>query len=149
MSHHKLVYDDRCAFCCAAVRHLKRRQFNRPLDLVGLSSIGRHGDLSCLSPNRLRAEIHLVTDDGRVYAGAAALARVARMTPRYRWLGIIMSLPLIRQLADMVYRRVAERRHSLTPLVSIDGMKNSPSDTSPSDPVNIPAETKERRNSHS
>ena len=54
--------------------------------------------------------VQVVAPDGRTWAGAGAAELLAEILPGGRALALLFRLPLVRPLADAVYRRVAERR---------------------------------------
>ena len=49
-------------------------------------------------------KMHVVTADGRVYAGAAAFARILASIPLVGWLAYVYYVPGIKQLADLALR---------------------------------------------
>ena len=53
--------------------------------------------------------LYAVTDDGRLLSGAAAFSRLWRELPGYRALGVIIGLPVIRQVAEGLYRLIYVR----------------------------------------
>ena len=69
-----------------------------------------------IDANRARQRMHVVDAAGRVYGGAAALARLWRELPGHRWLGLLVGLPGIGLMAEMIYRRLAPRPRACTRL---------------------------------
>jgi len=57
--------------------------------------------------------IHLIASDGRIWAGAEAIGRLAALYPRSRLLGWLILLPGVRVPARWVYDFIARRRHGL------------------------------------
>ena len=57
--------------------------------------------------------MHLVSPDGRVFAGAEALAPLLRLLPRGGLWAASLALPGANRLAGAVYGWVARRRHRL------------------------------------
>jgi predicted DCC family thiol-disulfide oxidoreductase YuxK len=53
--------------------------------------------------------LYAVTDDGRLLSGAAAFSRLWRELPGYRALGVMVGLPVIRQVAEGLYRLIYVR----------------------------------------
>jgi predicted DCC family thiol-disulfide oxidoreductase YuxK len=58
----------------------------------------------------LEKELHVIMPDATIYKGANAVARLASLFPQTRWIGLIISLPLIRSIARAAYRIVARYR---------------------------------------
>jgi predicted DCC family thiol-disulfide oxidoreductase YuxK len=57
--------------------------------------------------------MHVVSPDGRVFAGAEGAARIAQRLPLLGWLALAYYLPGLRQLANLVYGLVARHRYRL------------------------------------
>lgn len=68
-----------------------------------------------LAEPAVAAEMHLVLPDGRVFAGADAVAEICRFLPGLRFCAVIFAIPGVRPLARRAYAWVARRRHCLVP----------------------------------
>lgn len=66
---------------------------------------------------QMRDELHLIDPDGHIYKGADAVFRLAKILPRTRTYGKILSLPVIGVLARPVYRLVARNRMKLSAIM--------------------------------
>jgi predicted DCC family thiol-disulfide oxidoreductase YuxK len=105
-----LIYDGDCGFCTRSARVAARlpvRMRVRPWQEVDLASLGT-------DEQRARHEVLWVSTSGRVSGGAAAVADLLKCC-RAPWslLGRVMSAPLVRGLAERVYRWVADNRYRL------------------------------------
>jgi predicted DCC family thiol-disulfide oxidoreductase YuxK len=105
-----LLFDGDCGFCTTTARLAARiapaatvTPYQRA-DLAGLHV--REDDAV--------AAVQWVAADGRTYAGAAAAARLLIAGGRH-WamLGGLLLLPVVRTVAELVYRVVAANRHRL------------------------------------
>lgn len=96
--------------------HGRRRggppRFQDPKNLEGLPQIP-YADLM--------DKMHVVAPDGRIFKGAAAIARVAALTPIVGKLALLYYVPGIRQLADFGYAQIAKRRYRLNAKDCADG----------------------------
>jgi predicted DCC family thiol-disulfide oxidoreductase YuxK len=105
-----LVYDGDCGFCTRSVRLVER------LPVRVRVVPWQDADLSALrtTEDRARHEVLWVPMRGRVRGGAAAVAQLLKHC-RAPWpvLGWLMDLPLLRGLAELVYRWVADHRSRL------------------------------------
>ncbi|NSC21973.1 DUF393 domain-containing protein [Streptomyces albus subsp. chlorinus] len=117
-----LVYDGDCGFCTTAVRFAERRVRPRCRTVPW-----QEADLVTLGVTRERAEREVlwVTPDGTVRGGAQAVA-AALLSAGGAWsvAGTLLRLPLLRRIADVVYRVVAANRHRLpggTPACGVRG----------------------------
>jgi predicted DCC family thiol-disulfide oxidoreductase YuxK len=54
-----------------------------------------------------------ITTSGARFEGAAAINRVLRELPRWRWLASLYALPLIKPIEDRIYQWIATHRHLL------------------------------------
>jgi predicted DCC family thiol-disulfide oxidoreductase YuxK len=59
--------------------------------------------------DQIRHSLHMVDEEGRLLVGADVAIAVWSMTPGRRWLGWLVGLPGIRQLARWGYNRFADR----------------------------------------
>jgi predicted DCC family thiol-disulfide oxidoreductase YuxK len=110
-----VVWDDRCGFCEAVVRWIRR------LDWLGVHSFGRAaesappaeggGGIQVLTPAAHHAEIQVLTPAGH-YAGFAAIRSMLEVLPvSFLW-APLGRLPLIRALGERAYQAVARRARS-------------------------------------
>lgn len=102
-----LIYDGDCGFCTRSVRVVERlpvRVRLVPWQEEDLAALGT-------TEARAREEVLLVTADGRVFGGAAAVAELLKHA-RGPWyaVGSIMAAPLVRTLAAWIYRWIAANR---------------------------------------
>jgi predicted DCC family thiol-disulfide oxidoreductase YuxK len=56
----------------------------------------------------VRRRLHAVDADGRLHVGAACAITIWVATPGDAWLGRLLGLPVIRQIARVVYDRFAD-----------------------------------------
>lgn len=107
----KVIYDSDCPLCRASVAKIEQLD---TLGLVRAVPITEH-NLPERLPSRaeLEREMHIMMPDGSIYNGADAVAKLASLFPKTRWLGFVISLPLIRSIARLVYRIIAANRMKL------------------------------------
>ncbi|MFE0464477.1 thiol-disulfide oxidoreductase DCC family protein [Kitasatospora sp. NPDC058965] len=111
-----LVFDGDCAFCSSCIRLAERylRQTlasggweARPYQFADLAALG-------VTEERAQREMLWVTPAGRVYGGAAAVAKLLlRSGNAWAYLGGLLELAPVRPLAAAVYRWVAGHRHRM------------------------------------
>ncbi|MFL6056994.1 MAG: thiol-disulfide oxidoreductase DCC family protein [Actinoallomurus sp.] len=119
MKRPTLVYDGDCGICTKAARLIgdtatsERRRLQVPADadLVAF----QHADLAALGTTAERAEYELLwIQDGRVYGGAQAVARLLIDAGGFwRPLGLLTRVPPFRWIAHGLYRLIADNRHRL------------------------------------
>jgi predicted DCC family thiol-disulfide oxidoreductase YuxK len=106
-----VIYNGDCPVCSREIA-VYRKRAEGPVRFVDLNAcdLGRFG----LTPDAAARRLHVV-EDGRLLAGVDAFRALWRATPGFRWLGTLVGLPGVRQVADLVYERmlapVLYRRH--------------------------------------
>ncbi|MDQ0312037.1 putative DCC family thiol-disulfide oxidoreductase YuxK [Kitasatospora herbaricolor] len=116
-----LVFDGDCAFCTTCVNAAERypRQTLAsggweavPFQFADLAELdARAGGRGEVTRERAEREVLWVTPDGRVYAGAQAVARLLmRSGGAWAYLGGVLALAPVRPVAAAVYRWVAANR---------------------------------------
>lgn len=105
-----LIYDGDCGFCTRSVRWVER------LPVRVRIVPWQEADLTALrtTEDRARHEVVWAPPRGRVRGGAAAVAELLKHC-RCPWpvLGWLMDAPVLRGLAELVYRCVADNRFRL------------------------------------
>lgn len=61
------------------------------------------------SVDQIRHSLHMVDQDGKLLVGADVAIAIWSMTPGRRWLGWLIGLPGLRQIARWSYDRFADR----------------------------------------
>lgn len=111
----KLYYNSACPVCRTGIEQ-QRATMDRTLpdgsgtiawcDIAATPEAAREIDRSV---DRIRHSLHMTDTDGRLLVGADVAIAVWAMTPGRRWLGWLVGLPGIRQLARWSYDRFADR----------------------------------------
>jgi predicted DCC family thiol-disulfide oxidoreductase YuxK len=105
-----VVYDGNCPFCRSQVARLARWDGRKRLAFVSLHDplvAARFPDLS----GDLMQQMHVVTSDGRRYAGARAVRYLTRRLPRLWLLMPLLHIPFSLPVWQWVYRQIARRRY--------------------------------------
>ncbi|HEU5316028.1 MAG TPA: DUF393 domain-containing protein [Chloroflexota bacterium] len=114
-----VLYDGTCGFCTRQAR-LAQRVGGGPRR-VRLLSTSLPGVLeSHLGLTRESANRQLFVEEdgtGRLFGGAAAVARLVREVPVVGPIGFLYYVPVLRQLADVLYRLFARNRHRISRLL--------------------------------
>jgi predicted DCC family thiol-disulfide oxidoreductase YuxK len=113
-----LVYDDNCNICNLGVEKVKKLDKTKLIKLVPLSNPRVPPDINLPSPEKMQKQMYLFGPDGEIFKGADALARMMTIFPDSKLLGKIVSFPLFRPLARLIYAIVAKHRMKLSKLIS-------------------------------
>jgi predicted DCC family thiol-disulfide oxidoreductase YuxK len=108
-----VLYDGDCNFCRRTVRRLQRLDRDDRLALVPYQDREVAEFFAWLSRDALEDTLHVVSPAGEVWTGARAVERLVPLLRGGRVPALIFRLPLVRPLADRVYRWIARNRHRL------------------------------------
>lgn len=116
-----IIYDGDCPACANLVGHIKNNPHIRNFTFIKSQQF----DFESSDPRVDKAEaskhVIYITIDGKVLKGARAVATIMKQMGGLRkLLGILISLPLIKQLAALGYRLFARHRHSISRYLSKD-----------------------------
>ena len=111
----KLYYNSACPVCRTGIEQQRARMDDalaegsdtiQWCDIAATPEAAREIDKSV---DQIRHSLHMVDEQGRLLVGADVAIAVWRMTPGRRWLGWLVGLPVIRQVARWGYNRFADR----------------------------------------
>lgn len=104
-----VVWDDSCSFCRRWVATFRRLDAYGALRFVGSSSDVAY-DGTGVTPESAAEAMQLVEPDGTIRSGWWAVQGIVATLPGGHLLAPYMSLPIVRQLGQRAYRRVAASR---------------------------------------
>ena len=113
-----LLYDGECGFCRETVSIVSHWDRHGRVALIPFQDQARVAAFHIPLP-ALAAAMHLVLPDGRVFAGADAVAELLRLLPGRRWLAWPFALPGVLPVARRAYAWIARRRHCLVRGVAV------------------------------
>jgi predicted DCC family thiol-disulfide oxidoreductase YuxK len=108
-----MLYDGHCRFCTQSAKKLARMVGPKVVKPTDFQDEGVLASYPGVSYDACMKKLHVITPDGRVYAGAAAVARLFRTFRLIGWMTYIYYVPGIRQLAELGYSLVAKYRYKL------------------------------------
>lgn len=104
-----LVYDGDCAFCTRWALWAQRHSVGLdvvPWQVADLAALG-------LSADECAAAVQYVDDGGRSPGAAAVASALRACRAPYRFVGTVITWPVMQSLADRAYAVVAGNRHRL------------------------------------
>jgi predicted DCC family thiol-disulfide oxidoreductase YuxK len=110
----KLLHDGRCPLCRREVAMMQRLNRDGAVAFEDITAPDFDPRRYGIEPGREHAEIHAVLPDGSVVRGVEVFRRVYRELGR-GWLVAWTAWPIIRPIADAVYRLFAKLRPYLQP----------------------------------
>jgi len=106
-----LIFDGDCGFCTMSVDFMKR--WIRPQAQIIAWQFADLDDLG-LTEAECTEAVQWVPTSGNHTSGAAAVADVLRASPApWPVAGVVMAAPLVRVVADRVYKLIAKNRYRL------------------------------------
>ena len=108
-----VLYDGECRFCTRSAHTIQRRFGRARVALKNFQEEGALEPYPLVTHDAAMKKMHVVLADGRVFAGAAAFARILASIPVVGWLAYVYYVPGIKQLADLAYALVAKYRYKL------------------------------------
>ena len=110
MKKHLVLYDDECPLCVFQMKMLTWLDWLNVAALVPLSSDSAKEAAPQLDRETLRAAMHVVTADGRIYRGARCIRFLALRMPLVIPLGLLLWVPGVIWIAEHFYNLVATNR---------------------------------------
>lgn len=111
--HWVVVYDGACKLCGKAVKLLRSWDRNDQLEILPFQAPGVQARFPWIPVNAFREAVQLIGSGGETFQGEAAIEQLLTILPKGKWLGWIFDVPLVRPLADQIYRWVARNRYRL------------------------------------
>ncbi|WP_138752379.1 thiol-disulfide oxidoreductase DCC family protein [Paenibacillus sinopodophylli] len=113
-----VLYDGYCNLCLASVAKLKELPSRADLQFIQIQQLESVEDSVQLLPRSTKLDMavlyekmHVVDDQGKLYAGADGVVRILRTVKGFRWLSAFYRIPGMSRIADRLYRYVANRRY--------------------------------------
>jgi len=116
MKQHLVLYDGDCPLCVFQMRLLTWMDWFNVLALVPIKDPRAQEAAPNVQAEDLRAAIHVVTTDGRIFRGARCLRFVGMRLPLFVPVALFLWVPGVIQIAEIVYRWVSSNRLILSRL---------------------------------
>jgi len=115
MNKQAVIYDGDCPVCRVFSQTIKKRDLAENFEFRPSRSVKLSGFAMGLNPQDFKMAVVTITGDGRFFTGVEAVAEIFKQLPNgWRLLGTIISLPVIRHLAAIIYRVIAHNRYFLS-----------------------------------
>jgi len=112
-----IFYDSHCPLCMMEMQHLKKCDLENRIKLVDLHT----NELEQLYPHidkeLAMKKLHAQMDSGEKIYGLDVTCKAWTLVGKYRWLSVLR-LPLIKPIADLMYRFFARYRGTLAFLIT-------------------------------
>jgi predicted DCC family thiol-disulfide oxidoreductase YuxK len=108
-----VIFDGDCRVCTRMVEVLRRLDRDGMLEIIPSQTPGVRERFPWIAPHAYEEAMQLVAPDGTTWQGADAVEMILGVLPRGRFVSWIYRIPLVRPLADRLYKWVARNRHRL------------------------------------
>jgi predicted DCC family thiol-disulfide oxidoreductase YuxK len=105
-AHNSLTvfYDGSCPLCRREIAWYQKQRGSQSIQWDDVSQVDDGTLANGLCTEQAMRRFHVQLPDGGLKSGALAFAEVWKSLPRFRWLGILASLPVVRTIAELTYR---------------------------------------------
>jgi len=117
----QLIFDDGCGLCQRGVWLLQRFDWFKTITLVPFSNATDLLVEHSITTEAMMKAMHLVTRDGRVFAGAEAVREFGIRMPLLFPLALAMRLGFVLRLANWVYKKISGNRYVISRLLKCEG----------------------------
>jgi predicted DCC family thiol-disulfide oxidoreductase YuxK len=111
-----IIYDGDCGICQRSVQFALKRSRSQP-DVLANQKLAQFPELSFI-PQKLAEKQVLWFDGEKLYAGSRAIAEIFKtMSGLWPTLGFLINLPGLRNVSQLIYLKIAGRRHKISELL--------------------------------
>ncbi len=112
------LYDGNCVVCQSTCATMRSLDWLRRIEFINLHEDTVWPDrFPKLARGRLMAEIHVIDDAGRIFAGFAGSRRMLKEVPLGLPLWLLLQMPGSEAIGRRVYRFIASRRYRINALL--------------------------------
>ena len=108
-----VVYDGTCTVCTRLANVLRTWDRDHTLEILSSKTPGVMARFPWIPPQAFAEALQMIGIDGDTWSGAAAIEHLLDVLPRGRFISWIFRVPLVRTLADKLYRWFARNRYRL------------------------------------
>jgi predicted DCC family thiol-disulfide oxidoreductase YuxK len=106
-----VFYDKQCPLCNRTVLILNHFDIFKRIDFRNAQdNAANYPSIATIAPETLLKDLYAVDKQGNVYAGVQTYAQIFQQMGYLKLVGIFLSLPIIRTLAEKKYRAIADTR---------------------------------------
>ena len=106
----KVYYDGKCGLCRREIGHYQKIAEPDRFHWVDITEDKRELEKSGLTFDVALRRLHAQDLEGRLYKGVDAFILIWKNLPRWKYLAPLISLPIIKPIADFAYDRFADWR---------------------------------------
>jgi predicted DCC family thiol-disulfide oxidoreductase YuxK len=101
----RVLFNEDCPICNAEIRHYRKYAETNGIELhfdeLGETDLSLYG----VSKDQGAKRLHVISD-GKVIHGLPAFQKLWTQMPRYKFLAIVTSFPIIREISGLIYDKI-------------------------------------------
>ncbi len=105
-----VFYDGSCPICLRALARWRHKPFTCEIEWFDITGKDETLLARGICPNKALEQLHILCDDGTVLTSMSSYGFLLCHLARWRWLGILITLPGIRQVLTWGYDAITRRR---------------------------------------
>ena len=105
-----VYYDGKCGLCSKEIQYYQRISPKDRFIWLDIASQPHHLDKVHLTQEQALRRLHVNSPKAGLVQGVEAFCVIWRELPAWRWLALLVSLPVIKQLATIAYNQFADYR---------------------------------------
>ena len=113
MDKYHIIYDSDCSVCRGAMEWIKKRDINDLFEFVPMNTPHLEEKFPMVNREDCEKAVHLITPEGMVYTGEAAIREVLRHIKGYSVLSRILDMPLLNKFSGLFYSWFSKRRYKI------------------------------------
>lgn len=98
-----VFFDGACPICVREVKRWRNAPFSCPVEWFDITGQEEALQARGIDPRRAMLQLHIQTESGQTFVSIDSYALLLKQLPRWRWLGVLMSLPVVRPLLGWFY----------------------------------------------
>lgn len=105
-----VLWDGDCGFCQQSLQWIKKQNLEGEIDFVSF-----HEDKAALWRKKIGEEnlaqsMYVIENEKMIYHHANGFRVLLSCSKKWKWISVLMGLPLIKQACDLGYRLIANNR---------------------------------------
>ena len=107
-----VYYDGKCGLCSKEINHYKKISQDNVFNWLDIASYPHHLNNINVSQHHALLYLHALDKNNNLYIGVDAFILIWKNLKNWRILSIFISLPVIKQISDIIYKIFAKYRFS-------------------------------------
>ena len=106
----KVYFDGACKYCSKEIKYYEKIASNGKFQWIDVASNPNALSEKNISQSDALLFLHVIDEKDNIFIGAEAFSIIWKNLPKWKWLGHVIALPLVRDGAKLIYTWFAKRR---------------------------------------